>query len=87
MCKHYGYDIEEMMQIIIFFYIFIRICQSCYNSDIRVNLLFQSESAKPLTGQSHMQLSHICYVARRETMFVGRVVGVQTEWDKPVFPN
>ena len=32
-----------------------------------------------------MQQSHIYYVARREAMFVGRVVGVQTKWDKPVF--
>ena len=55
----------------------------------RVNLLFQSEFAKPFTGQFHMQQSHICYVVGRWIMFVGREVGVQTEWDKPVFgyPN
>ena len=50
----------------------------------RVNLLFQSESSKSFTGQSHMQQSHI-YVVKREAMFAGRVVGVQTKWDKPVF--
>ena len=50
-----------------------------------VNLLFQSESAKPFTGQSHMQQSHIYYVVKGEAMFGGRVVGVQNKWDKPVF--
>ena len=49
-----------------------------------VNLLFQSEFAKPVTGQFHMQ-SHICYVVRRGVMFVSMGVGVQTKCDKPVF--
>ena len=32
-----------------------------------------------------MQQSHNYYVVKREAMFAGRVVVVQTKWGKPVF--
>ena len=32
-----------------------------------------------------MQQSHIYNVVKRDAMFAGSVVGVQTKWDKPVF--